>query len=423
MSRQRAATACFIAIGVLAVALGPLLARLVLADSRDGPILLNTVTHGREDVGEVYVFRSPLNSSNTVFIATINPFAGNVTPASFDESLYFDIRIDTTGDGIEDLVFRTNFGPPDGNGVQDVKLRVIPSLGFQTAVIASGRTGASSPTGQDIPIVGGGTFRAGVHDNPYFFDQGAFETLESTGAGFPRAPGTAHNFFGPNGNTLAIIIEIPSARLRFPSTNPNKIIGVWARSERDGTQLDREARPLVNAALIPASPRSHLTRGERRDAFNTGLPRNDRAAAPLGFRDDMIFVLTDPTGIFKRNSNDAGFLADTFLPDMLMFQIGNPGGYGTLVGGAGSPGFFGTGPFAGGQVLGNGRQLRDDVVDINFPLLTNGAIFTDNVGDDNGLKVTDGSVDPVSMQTRAKTFPYIGLANVPFNGAGTGPNP
>jgi hypothetical protein len=408
-----------VAIGVLAVAFGPLLARLVLADSRDGPIFINTATQGRQDVGEVYVFRSPLNPANTVFVATISPFAGNVTPSSFDASLFFDIRIDTTGDGIEDLTFRTSFSAPDGNNVQDVKLRVIPSLGFQTPVIASGRTGGSSPTGQDIPIVGGGTFRAGVHDNPFFFDQGAFETLETTGAGFPRAPGTAHNFYGPNGDTLAIIIEIPSARFRFPASNPNKIMGVWARSERDGTQLDREARPIINAALIPPSPRSHLTRGERRNAFNAALPRDDRT----NFRNDMIFVLTDPTGIFKRTSGEAGFLADAVLPDMLMFQIGNPGGFGTLVGGAGSPGFFGSGPFAGGQVLGNGRRLNDDVVDIMFNLFTNGAIPGDNVGDDNGLKVTDGSVDPVSLQTRAKVFPYIGLANLPFNGAGTGPNP
>jgi len=63
------------------------------------------------------------------------------------------------------------------------------------------------------------------------------------------------------------------------------------------------------------------------------------------------------------------------------------------------------------------------VVDIMFNLLTNGAIPSDNVGDDNGLKVTDGSVDPVSGKTRAIAFPYAGLANLPFNGPGTGPNP
>jgi hypothetical protein len=74
-------------------------------------------------------------------------------------------------------------------------------------------------------------------------------------------------------------------------------------------------------------------------------------------------------------------------------------------------------------VLGNGRQMRDDVVDIDFNLLTNGAIPSDNVGDDNGLRVTDGSIDPVSNKQRAIAFPYIGAANQPLNGPGTLPNP
>ena len=134
----------------------------------------------------------------------------------------------------------------------------------------------------------------------------------------------------------------------------------------------------------------------------------------------MISVLTNPTFIYKRTSADASFLADALLPDELMFQIGNPNGFGTTIGPG--PGFF-TGPFPGGQVLGNGRRFADDVVDIDFNILTNGAIPGDNVGDDNGLKVTDGSVDPVSGQTRAIAFPYIGLANLPLNGPGTFPNP
>jgi len=401
---------------VVAVLLAAL-ATSALADSRDGPTFVDTAANGRQDVGELYVFRSPANANNTVFIATISPFAGVVTPAAFDETLFFDIRIDTSGDGIEDLTFRANFSAPDSNGVQDVKLRVSPSAGFPTSIIASGRTGLTGPTGQNIPIVGGGMLRAGVHDNPVFFDQGAFEALMNTGASFPRPPGTAHNFYGPNGNILAIIIEIPSARLRANTpSNPNAIIGVWARSERDGTQLDREAQPYINTGLIPPVPRSHLARGERRDAFNVGLARNDRTS----FRDDMIFVLTDLTGLYMRTQADASFLADALLPDMLRFQVGNPNGSGTTIGPG--PGFF-TGPFPGGQVLGNGRRLADDVFDITLNILTNGAAPTDYVGDDNGLKVTDGSVDPVSGKTRAIAFPYMGLANLPLNGPGTGPNP
>jgi Domain of unknown function (DUF4331) len=394
-------------------------------DHRDGPIFVNTATHGTSDINDIYVFRSPANASNTVFFFSFQPFPGNLTPLSVDSTQVYDIKIDTTGDAVEDIVFRLTFGAPDANGVQDVTLRGLPAAAFPGTggILAQGRTGTTAPTGVNIPIRGGGTFRCGIHDDPFFFDAGAFATLESTGAGFPRPPGQAHNFFGPNVNTFAAIIEIPSNRIPIPANNPNKIIGVFVTITGNGQQLDFMGRPSTNTALIPPSPRSHLARGERRNAFNAAQPKDHRAAAPLGFRDDMIFVLTDPQGFFKRSANDASFLADALLPDLLMFQIGNPGGFGTLIGGAGSPGFFGTGPFAGGQVLGNGRQFRDDVVDIEFNLLTNGLIPSDNVGDDNGLKVTDGSVDPVSNQVRAIAFPYAGLANLPLNGPGTGPNP
>jgi hypothetical protein len=83
------------------------------------------------------------------------------------------------------------------------------------------------------------------------------------------------------------------------------------------------------------------------------------------------------------------------------FESGNRGELDTLVS---SP---------GGSVLENGRRLSDGVMDTLFNILTNGAISTDNLRDDNGLKITDGSVDPVSGQTRAIAFPYIGIANNP----------
>jgi hypothetical protein len=70
-------------------------------------------------------------------------------------------------------------------------------------------------------------------------------------------------------------------------------------------------------------------------------------------------------------------------------------------------------------VLGNGRRFADDPHDVDLNILTNGAKPSDNVGDDNGLKITDGSVDPVSGKTRAIAFPSIGAANTP---AGS-PNP
>ena len=375
------------------------------ADFRDGTIFSNTAAHGRLDVGPLFVFRSPANANNTVFVMTVSPFTSVLTPTTFVKGARYDIAIDTSGDAVEDMVLRTTFGPPSSiDGSQSVLVRCLPKPRCRRHIIAHGRTG------QNLSVGGGAAFRAANQDIPEFFDQGGFDTKVATGAGtFPRPVGTAHNFYGPAANSLAIVLELPSARIPIPPSNPNKIIGVWARTIAQGARRDREARPFINTGLIPKIPRNSSA-AERRDAFNVALPKNDR----LDFRTDMISVLTDPAGIYKLTTGEANFRADALLPDMLEFQIGNPNGFGTTIG-PGS-GYF-TGPFPGGQVFGNGRRFADDVHDILLNFLTNGAIPTDNVGDDNGLRITDGSVEPVSGKTRAIAFPYIGGSSP------TGPNP
>ena len=55
----------------------------------------------------------------------------------------------------------------------------------------------------------------------------------------------------------------------------------------NATQVDRMGRPAINTALIPPGPRSDLSRGERRTAFNQGSPATDVA----NFRADMQHVL------------------------------------------------------------------------------------------------------------------------------------
>lgn len=385
------------------------------ADHRDGPIFVNTAVNGQQDIGDLYLFRSPANANNTVFVFTVQPFPGNITPATFDPNTIFDFRIDKNGDMIEDLTLRVTFGAPDANGVQDVTMRALPSTAFPpTGIVARGKTG------QNIPVTGGGMFRAAIQDDPFFFDAGGFSAFVAAGAvAFPRPvpqnpaspqPGEARNFFGPNVNTMAMILEVPSSRIAAPDT----IIGVWLATTKNGVQVDRTARPAINTVLIPPVPRNNLARGERRNAFNAGLPRNDTR----DFRADMLSILT---GVFGETPATANIISSLLLPDIMRFQIGNPGGFGTVL---------------PGTILGNGRRLADDVIDFelfvisdpDFPAALGGGpmpptLTTDNVGDDNGLKVTDGSVDPVSGQTRAIAFPYLGSPNMPLNGPGTGPNP
>jgi hypothetical protein len=383
---------------MLSAGLVALLAAPAAADHRDGPILVNTAVNGKFDIGEMYVFRSPTNANNTVLVMTVSPFPGNLTPAFFATDIRYEIKVDSTLDGIADKTFRATFGPPGGTDVQQVVLRCHPAPRCPNrGLLARGQTG------QNIPVAGAlsGTFRAGIQDDPFFFDQGSagggWDDRVQDGVGtFPRVG--AKNFYGPNVNILALVLELRSSRL----ARNNELIRVWGRTVADGVQQDRAGNPLVNHALIPPVPRNNPARGERRNAFNAGRPLNDVA----DFKADMVSVLQT---FYARTSTDAGAIADLVLPDTLVFQIGNPNGWGTFVSdGTGTP---------SGTFLGNGRRLRDDTSDIMLNFLSNGAITTDNVPDDNGTKITDGNMGTVAA------FPYIGAANLPLNGPGTGPNP
>src|SRR4029450_10374170 len=125
-----------------------------------------------------------------------------------------------------------------------------------------------------------------------------------------------------------------SAKLLTPASHA---IGLCARTELTGVQVDRMGRPAINTALIPPVPRgtnfpiggsAAQNRQERRNAFNAGPPKDDRA----NFRADMISILTAfyPAGRPGGNPNaaQAGVVADLLLPDILVFDTISAAGVG-----------------------------------------------------------------------------------------------
>ena len=372
------------------------------------------------------------------------------TQATFDQNRRFLFNIDSDiGGGIPDAIaderFSITFSAPNGAQVQDVTVVGLTFNGL--AILARGKTGVN------LPVAGvggsGAVFRAAIQDDPFREDLVGINQLLNNATAvagiqagvFPRGtspngfgPGStsnfdAPNFFGPKVNTLAITLEIPSAAL----TSAPNVIGVWASTVINGIQVDRAGRPGINTLLIPPVPRGSNfpilqpgpgvppNRVDRRDAFNAGQPQDDRA----NFRADMISVLTAfwPAGRPGGNPSaaQAGVLADLLLPDMLVFQVGNAAGFGTPL------------SVSGQTFLGNGRKLSDDVVSTLLAILTDDdlpaafgggpnppALVTQNVKDDNGQNLTDGSTEPPPPQgngaagtgtVRPIAFPYIGGLN------------
>jgi hypothetical protein len=308
------------------------------ADHRDSPL---TKANAQLDINDVYIFKSSTNPNNTVIIVTVVPLAGVLNAPVFSSTGLYEIKVSNDGDAIEDVTFRFAFSAPNFFGQQSTAVQMItPKI---TQVVGKGVTGI--PITSAIPGV---RITTGLFDDPFFFDLNAFNDLHDNGNlnAFCH-PGV--DFF-KGLNTLALVMEVPSALLQTAPANTN--IGVWARTlDQGGHQIDRMGRPAINTALIPAPGPANPT--FNKDTFNTTLTSNDTI-----FRPTVIATLRSFNNPLAYSTTLAGIL----LPDILTFNTSS------------SNGFL------------NGRKLTDDVIDIEFKLLLNNlGITTDCVSNDSAF--------------------------------------
>ena len=232
----------------------------------------------------------------------------------------------------------------DGDAVADVTATVkfsgVTNNGQKFKLSADGPPSARGVVGEISPVDGGGWITAGQFDDPFFFDLAGFQDgLDFTGDDTLAGA-----------DVSAIVMEVPSSWV-------GGSVGIWATTTIDGAQIDRMGRPAINTVLIPS---------DRKDEFNAAAPADD----PARFGDDVRATITALSG------GDAGFAAavtDILLPDVLTFDTSS------------SAGFL------------NGRQLADDVIDIELDLLTKGG-------------VTGDGVDANDVPFRAD-FPYLAPAH------------
>lgn len=325
---RKLATIAALVLVVLAMMVGAASVQIRAADHLDAPLVK---TDGRIDITDVYAFRSPTTLADTVLIVNVNPLAGILSPTTFHPGASYNIKIDTDGDAVEDMTYKISFSPPDSSGNQTVTLRCVPA---STCGGSNGSKLASGSTGTNIPVEGGGTLRAGLFDDPFFFDLNAFKH------GLAFCPGGKGTDFFLGFNVTSIVLEVPSSKL---GTN----IGVWATTELNDSPADRMGRPAINTVFIPPA---------FKDAFNFGQPVNDQA----NFRTFVVNTLL----ALGNSSGRANALADFLLPDILTFNTSSSAGF------------------------PNGRRLADDVIDIELNLISNGAITTDCVANDSTFSST-----------------------------------
>ena len=287
------------------------------------------------DNTDVYAFRST-EAGRTDFVTIISNFIPFQDPSGgpqyyrFDDSVLYEIKIDNTGDGVEDISYqfrfntqivnpRTVFGmntinqngqitsltDPDYNMPQTYTVtRVDRTSGRRGRVLATGLRMPPSNIGPRVtpnyeanlaqPAIypmGNGRVFCGQRDEGFFVDVGAvFDGLALRSLGASGGVETTRTF---NVNTIAIEVPVSDlTRSRAVPTGPtaaDAVVGIWSTASRRTTrvlgaggtgmqqsegafvQVSRLGNPLVNEVVIPLG---------LKDAFNAIPPTADAVAAP-----------------------------------------------------------------------------------------------------------------------------------------------
>lgn len=196
---------------------------LMAADHIDAP----AVKGGTSDLTDLFVFQSPANPSNLVFVANVqgllDPTASKT--AKFDENSMVEFNIDNNGDNKEDLVIQCVYQ----GGKLWVYGPVAPKApGAQSTINASGNMVSTDITAYGTsPSIGeknGIKAFAGPRDDPFFFDFNQFVAiLGGTATGF-KNPGT-DTFAGTN--VMSTVVEVPKSLLGGSGT-----LNVWVESKK-----------------------------------------------------------------------------------------------------------------------------------------------------------------------------------------------
>jgi hypothetical protein len=198
-----------------------------------------------QDMTDFYAFPGATGDRITLVLNSwpvITPAqAGTVT---FDPNLLYQIKVDNTGDAVEDKVFQITF---TGTGAsQQVQVRgpmTPPVIGAMNNTISTADPVVSGAINTTLGSSTGVQVYAGVRDDPFFIDLEQFfrilpdrKPVTGSLAALPSAPSASA--FRPAGqavdflagfNVLSIVIELPTAML---TSGGNAKIGLWGTTSR-----------------------------------------------------------------------------------------------------------------------------------------------------------------------------------------------
>ena len=423
MIRSFKQTRPMLVIGLLV----PMLAMPIIARASDHGDTAENANRQGADMTDVFIFPSA-TPGNVVLVMDTHGLipAGTGGNVFFDPTVLYQIKIDNTGDYVEDLVIQAKF---DGYGPNQ-QVRIAGPLAPSRVGLVSNFT-THYPTVGTInslnfsPALGMKVF-AGVRSDPFFFDLAAFfaifpdraTPLTGTQVNLPnfdtpqapgfRPPGMAMDFFvSPNGggpnrtglNVMSIIVDLPRTMLA-PVGGKLGVISVWETTSVFAggfsfRQQDRLARPVINEAFGSVSVNPALGPIPRHETNNKANPTDDPNRIAL----DIQYFMTNTAG---RSQAITDVVKAVLVPDVMkadLSQAGVANYLGVETGGASSP---------SGSKFG-GRALTDDVIDIDLMTIFGPLVPMLKLAPDDGKESPSFTTDNVGPHSDYKAvFPYLG---------------
>lgn len=212
------------------------------------------------DINDVYAFPGSTADRIVLVMTTQSPISpANTSAARFDPNALYQIKIDNTGDAVEDLVLQFQFDNTQAGG-QEVGM-----FGPMAPATRGMRNRVAKAT-PDIRGAIGGTLTGGTgttqvqlftgpRDDPFYIDleqffrilpdrrpargpasmitksANAFRPADTANPGpFDATRGNARDFLLPF-NSMAIVVELPESALRGAGATGNNI-GIWGTVSR-----------------------------------------------------------------------------------------------------------------------------------------------------------------------------------------------
>lgn len=227
--------------GALALETAISAATLFASDHQDTP---EVELSPRMDINDVYTFPGASADRIVLVMTTSSPITpAQSASASFDPNLLYQLKIDNTGDGVEDRVLQFTFTGTGSSQQIQVRGPVAPA---STGMINSIVDASPSLTGAVNDNLGssiGLQVFAGLRDDPFFLDLEQFFRIvpdrkpvtgplsqlpETPSASAWRPVGQAVDYLRGI-NTLAIVVELPVSML---TAGGSPKIGVWGTISR-----------------------------------------------------------------------------------------------------------------------------------------------------------------------------------------------